>query len=92
MKGCCPRCLGTGRVNYGSDTETGRLSASCFHPPFHSSPLMESEEEKIFFLDGLQVYFSMIRNHPREALTAIGGAALILLILFGLIFTAGAMQ
>ena len=53
--------------------------------------IRETEEEKIFYLKGLEVYFSMIQNHPREALTCIGGAVLILLILFGLIFLAGAV-
>lgn len=81
----CPHCLGRGRIIYGADTETGRLSAPCFHP----IPLQESEEEKIFYLAGLEVYFSMIRNHPRQAFTCIGGAVLILLIMFGLIFLAG---
>ena len=51
--------------------------------------IRETEEEKIFFLKGLEVYFSMIRNHPRQAFTCIGSAVLILLILVGLIFMAG---
>lgn len=54
-------------------------------------PIRESEEERIFFLDGLQVYFSMIRQYPRQALTCIGACVLILLILVGLIFMAGAV-
>jgi hypothetical protein len=57
-----------------------------------SMPIIrESEEERIFFLEGLEIYFSMIRNHPRQALTCIGGAVLILLLMFGLILLAGAV-
>ena len=64
----------------------------CFLKKDPGMPVIrESEEEGLFFLKGLEVYFSMIRNHPRQALACIGGAVLILLFLFGLIFMAGAV-
>lgn len=102
----CPRCLGAGRINYGSDTETGRLSTPCRHWPTAGGIVFIDPDETLArarVLARIQPavkiretapeeefsYLATLRSDPREAIIQIGGAVLIILIMFGLIVTAG---
>lgn len=51
--------------------------------------LKEYESEKIYFPGEIGLYLHMIRTEPKKALTCIGGAILILALMFGMIFVFG---